>query len=130
MPTAMTITSRMPGRRKRRSGCSVRLIPLASRIQGSPRNHGAASDFVGLSAASARTLEPRLGHLAQVEDLVQLLLADTLRARELPDRLAGPHRLFGELGRLVVADDRVQRGRQHGAALDKLGSAVGRLQAL
>src|SRR5207249_1661402 len=84
---------------------------------------------LGLSTASTRTFEAWLGHLAQVENLVELLLAHALGPRELPDRLARAYRFLGELGRLVVADHRVERRGQHRAALHQLRTSVGGLQA-
>src|SRR6266508_6868866 len=102
----MTIASSVKASRKRRSGCSVRLT------------------------SSAGSFESWLGHLAQVEHIVELFFGNAESARELADRTTAAHRLLGQLGRLVVTDDRVQRGGQHGAPLHKLGAAVSRLQAL
>src|SRR5882724_3837277 len=101
----MTMASRMKARRNLRSGCSTFIAR-------------------GTSASSARSFQTRFGHLAQVQHLVELLLADAFCASELPDRLACPHRLLGELGRLVVPDHRVQRGGQHRAPFDELRSAI------
>src|SRR5438477_2115871 len=103
------MASRVKARRKRSSGCSV-LMPF------------------GL-APYAGTFESRFRHLAEVKDLVQLPLVHAPTSRQLADRASRADRFLGELAGLVVADHRVQRGRQHRTSLDQLRPAVGRLQA-
>src|SRR5207302_11439492 len=53
----------------------------------------------------------RLGHLAVVEGLVQHGLLDALLPRDLAQGAAGGGGLLHDLGRTVVADVRVERGR-------------------
>src|SRR5579872_586258 len=114
MPIAMTATRRITARRKRASGFSVRDRSIArARL-----------------APSAGAFEAGLGHLAQVEELVQRGVADAFGARELTDGATRAHRLFGELGRLVIPDRGVEGSREHRAALDQLRAALGRLKPL
>src|SRR5258706_1512365 len=81
-------------------------------------------------ASSAWPFQSRFGHLAEVEHLGQRRLRDAAPAGQLSDRAPGADRFLGDLRRLVVTDDRVERGGKHRAALDQLGSAVGGLQSL
>src|SRR4029079_6039768 len=63
-------------------------------------------------------LTPRArGDLAQVERLVQRLLVDPVLARDLAQRAAARGGVLDDLGRLVVADVRIQRGRHRERAL-------------
>src|SRR3954467_7120590 len=48
--------------------------------------------------------------LAQVQRLVEGLLVDAVLARDLAQRPAGGRRLLDDVGRAVIADERVQRG--------------------
>src|SRR5437588_4408234 len=82
-----------------------------------------------LTTASAYPLRARLGLQGRVEHNREGLLVDASLAGQLADRFAGPGRLLGELGSLVVSDDRRQCSAEHQAALDHLRSAFGRLQA-
>src|ERR671931_1994017 len=53
----------------------------------------------------------RLSHLAVIEGFVERLLVDAGLARDLAQRAAGARRFLDDLGRLVVADVRVERRR-------------------
>src|SRR5260221_12095268 len=64
-------------------------------------------------AASAGTFQTRLGHLAEVEHFEQRRLGDAAGAGQVADRLPGAHRLLGDLGGLVVADQRSETGGEH-----------------
>src|SRR5207247_10390736 len=108
-PITITMAIRVKASRKRSSGCAMRTRWSL--------------------AASAWAFKTWFCHLAEVEDLVQLLLADAFSPRQLPDRLTAPHRFLGQLRGFVVADHRVERGGEHGAPLDQLGATVGRLEA-
>src|SRR5438552_11633897 len=120
MPYRITTSRSTAGSRKRRSGCGRRLLTYS----------GGAPPISSPSAAPARTFQPGFRHLAQVEHLVQHCLRYASGAGQLADRLAGADRLLGDLGGLVVADHRIERRRQHRAALDELRPAFGRLQPL
>src|SRR5258706_522800 len=87
------------------------------------------SRIAGGLAASARTFQTGLRHLAQVQHLVELLLGDATAAGQLANRAPCPDRFLRELRYFVVSDQRIQGGGQHRAALDELRSAIGRLQA-
>src|SRR5688500_12452045 len=69
--------------------------------------------------SASRTVESRLGHRFGIQDLVQVAFADLrmAQARDLSNRLAGLEGFLGDLGRLVVADDRRQRGADSQALL-------------
>src|SRR5258707_7798001 len=71
-------------------------------------------------AASAGTFQTRLGHLAEVESFEQRRLGDAACAGKVADRLPGAHRLLGDLGGFVVADQRSESGGEHRAALNQL----------
>src|SRR5579859_6458800 len=81
-------------------------------------------------ASAAWSLQAWLGHLAEVEHLVERGLRHAAPPRELADRAAGADGFLGDLRGLVVPDDGIQRRREHGAALHELGAAIGRRQAL
>src|ERR1700694_411085 len=95
--------------------------------RGPPRDEGKPSGFFPHISSSARTFQPRLGHLAEVKHLVQRCLAHSLAARQLPDAASGADRFLRDLGCFVIPDDGGERGGEHRAALNELRTAISRL---
>src|SRR3979409_2335679 len=83
----------------------------------------------GLAAATG-AFKAWFGHFPDVQHLVQGRFADALGAGELADAASGADGLLGDLGRLVVAENWIERSGKHRTSLDQLGPSIGRLQAL
>src|SRR5262245_61957671 len=94
----------------------IRFPPLLVVREYSPAHMDEAvrSQVTGLETRSRKMKlsAVRLGHLAVVESLVQDGLLDPGVTRDLAQRAAGRRRLLHDLGDLVVADVRIERGRR------------------
>src|SRR4051794_22566816 len=135
----MSESERMPGKRNRshvpplepRASRIVKVLPgqrcrsrQAAPIPESPAPTIRTSTCSpGMSRGSALGLGSG-GDLAQVERLVERLLVDTVLARDLSQRPSALRRVLDDLGRLVVADERVQRGGDRERALGRALAAL------
>src|SRR5262245_51067088 len=95
---------------------AARTVANSSQIMAVSRASARARSFPCALALARRSR----GHRTRIEDRADPVLAQQfVLAHELDDALAGAHRLGRELGRLLVADVRIERGHHADAALDE-----------
>ena len=88
-------------------------LPESRPARNGPRNRRLLpARYRTVNQDGSRDLPVRLRHLAVVERLVEDVVGDALGPRDLAQRPARGRRLLDDLGRLVVADERVERGRR------------------